>query len=211
MKKSLICALMAIIGLTLSAAPAGWNWNETDVTKLNALKSKIDPVKEKVYITWTNILIELANKSPKNMTYAEFKAAVQKHKGFVPLMPHVIYRFRSFASDVVKDLDLEKDATYGKNARKYKARYLFAFTPEFNDAKAFRKFYITDKHVFTFKRYANWEWFIKEYEKRMFDFSNEEIKADATLFKKMHYPKIATSEDWKALLVKIELILKSVQ
>lgn len=202
---------MAIIGLTLSAAPTGWNWNETDVTKLNALKSKIDPVKEKRYLTWTNLLIDLANKSDKNMTYAEFKAAVQKYDDFVPLISLVITRFNSFKTDIVKDLSLEEHQRFGKVARQYKARYLFVGTPEAKDPKAFRKFYITDKYVFTLTKVKDWEYFINEYEKRMFDFSNEEIKADATLFKKLHYPKIATSEEWKALLVKIELILKSVQ
>lgn len=211
MKKSLICALMAIIGLTLSAAPAGWNWNETDVTKLNALKSKIDPVKEKKYLTFTNLLIDLANKSDKNMTYAEFKAAVQKYNTFLPLISNRISRFGSFKTDVINDLSLEKDQTWGPYTRKYKARYLFLNTPEAKDPKTFRKFYITDKYVFTLTKVEDWKWFINEYEKRIIDFSNEEIKADAALFKKMHYSKIATSEEWKALLVKIELLLKSVE
>lgn len=211
MKKSLICALMAIIGLTLSAAPAGWNWNETDITKLNALKSKIDPVKEKRYLTWTNLLIDLANKSDKNMTYAEFKAAVQKYDEFLPLITHTISRFGSFKTDAVKDLSLEKHKKWGKYLRKYKARNLFVDTPEANDPKAFRKFYITDKYMLTLTKAKDWQWFINEYGKRMIDFSNEEIKADMALLKKIHYSKIATSEEWKAILVKIELMLKSVQ
>ena len=207
MKKILMIAIATMmIGSAFAAAPKNFYWNCQSEEQINKWIEESKTANDALYENVTNIQKLLLGKDDKNITYKELKKIIEdnaKEKDYktfaVPQVIRSITRFRGFVKDVINDSD------YGiKND--YVATWLItiknALSPE--DYRANLTNYLPKMKISLF----NAKEYINTYEFYSISYTDEEIKSDLKKIKRTIYPNLSINEDWKKLIIKIELIIK---
>lgn len=207
-----------------------FDWNQTDKTKIENEKvaSKTKNNYDLLKMNY-ELLSFFADKNTTNFSYSQLKEEVKTivsnnatslkkngkknnieglKKSIIAKVCLTITRFNPYMKNVIAD-------------------------PELNDIPYVNKFYITNKKFINTVGPVEWRKFVFTSEKiqklklvsdpvltnkiidiyiaNILNFTSNEIKSDLGLLKRICYPNIAKSEEWKSILVKIELQLKAIQ
>jgi hypothetical protein len=202
MKNLLICiSLIIACAQAFCARPAGFTWNETNVEKITKWMNE-----DKQNTCNYDNLIKLA-KYDKTITIEQYnkeletKLCKDNHDCYVRII-FCVGRFRKLAKDInFNSLNNKEKNYYNKHIKKLllKDCGIDMFSNLFRDVI---KNNVDDKNYLVEA--------LNHYEKRMIDLDSTTIKNDMKYAKKLIMPKL-TDEKYKLIVVKIELILKSVE
>lgn len=183
------------------ARPAGFTWNETNVEKITKWMNE-----DKQNACCYDNLIKLA-KYDKTITIEQYnkvfetKLCKDNHDCYVRMI-FCVWRFRKLAKDInFNSLNNKEKNYYNKHIKRLllKDCEINIFSDLFRDVI---KNNVDDTNYLVIA--------LKHYEKRITDLDCTTIKNDMKYAKKLIMPKL-TDEKYKLIVVKIELILKSVE
>jgi hypothetical protein len=175
------------------------------------------------------LLSVLADKNTTNFSYSQLKEEVKTivsnnatslnsrgkkinienvTKALIAKVCIIITRFNPYIKNVINDPELNNTLYVNKFYITNK-RFINTIGPV-----EWRKFIFTPEKIQSLKLVSNpvlTNKIIDIYIANILNFTSNEIKSDLSLLKRICYPNIAKSEEWKNILVKIELQLKAIQ
>lgn len=211
-KKLSLLMLLSLFSISIFAADVNkpFNFKETDPEQIEVwLKSGNS--KDAGKKTNLNIMKALLNKDSKNISYNDFKEIIRNttkdktkrwQDNHITMFIYQIPRFNGFSCNVLDENDfavinqfriliLNYDNIPNEKYRAYFLKYTIPvlLTMKSNEINKLLNAYL----------------------KKSVSFKNEEIKSDLQLIKRMIYNRMSESTDMKNTIVKLELILKSVE
>ena len=220
MKKILVVLTLCFAAIaSFAAIPTGFNWNTTDPAIINNyVKFNEENNKGIELEVWKCILKTmnaLATKDANSISYTDFKKLIydnfatikERQKQYVPQFVNCISRFNTFAKDVFNDEELLKD-NFAKNyIYSYNARLIFKDIP----IDKFREItidIIARNGTRDINLVKTW---VTLYKIRSIEIENSEMLKDLKNIKKVIYSNINISDEWKSVVVNVELMIKSIQ
>ena len=222
MKKLTLMTMLALCfaaSSVFAAVPVGFNWNLTDVTKIDeCLKSNEEINKNnkrdfehlKFYLLFMKKTI---NKDATNISYTDFKKIVADtfievftNNEFqinqnVCIMSYNVIKFRPFCKQVLEDKDITSVYKYV-----YNENFAYKEIP----IVEFRK-----NTIDLINKYNSYIPLVKSqirfYKNRLIEIDNTDALKDLKTIKKIIYSNISKSEDWKKIVVEVELMIKSLE
>lgn len=210
-KKFFVGLLVAMVGVCFADYKSDFNWNLTDLVKIESGLQEATKAKDERYVALYSSVKAIQGK--KIVTYTELKSAVQSLNcpvwcKRVCLVYLVREKFIDFSEDMIKDSSINKT-------------YVFV-TAITSNKKVLQKIgvakwreLIVNKDILSHSAFKKnlklTDNLVTMYKKNAIGFTTSQVKEDALLFKRLWYDNITVSEGWKQLLIKVELILKSVQ
>lgn len=204
MKKiSLLLFLLSLISISVFAADPNkkFSFNEQDPAQLDAWTT----TKFKVHVP---LLKALIGKDSSNISYEEFKEIITKNldaskktsaKGRIVMAGYHIPRFKGFAKNIINDTTLPDTNKW---------RVVYTHHDEFT-ADEFRTYF--KKYILIFDKcepvLINKS--LDRYSKKTISCKTDDIKEDLQLLKRVIYKRMEESEEMKKILVKLELMIKS--
>lgn len=207
-----------------------FDWNMTDKTKIEnekiAAKAKNNYDLKKIDY---ELLSVLADKNTTNFSYSQLKEEVKTiinnnatslnsngkkikientKKALIAKICITINRFNPYIKNVIADPELN-DIPYVNKFYIKNKKFINAVGPV-----EWRKFVFTTERLKKIKLVSDpvlANKIIDIYIANILNFTSNEIKSDLGLLKRICYPNIAKSEEWKNILIKIELQLKAIQ
>lgn len=220
MKKLFIALLLGATTLTTFAA----NWNATKLEDLKVTENDTKDLVGKIRVECAKALID---KTTTNMSYAEYKEIIKKttlnvvnnttdasaasknfyikHPLYVaPIFAVWMNRFANFRENIIKDPEMQFSTFMQTIYYQYSFKEINLTVEERRAGivKGMEKF---SDSLYQVKKFWN------AYKGIYVKLDSKVTLADLKLFKKMFYMNIQKSDEWKVLLVEIELMLKSVQ
>ena len=212
MKKLSLLMLLSLFSISIFAADVNkpFNFQETDPEQIEVwLKSGNS--KDAWKKTNLNIMKALLNKDSKNISYNDFKEIIRnttkdKTKRWqdnrIIMFIYQIPRFNGFSCNVLDENDFPVTNQFrilimnynNIPNEKYRAYFLKYTIPVLSTMKS-----------------NEINKLLNAYLKKSVSFKNEEIKSDLQLIKRMIYNRMSESTDMKNTIVKLELMLKSVE
>ena len=220
-KHLLMFAICFAAVASYAAIPANFSWQTTDPAVIDDYAKWNEANNKDVNkVMWNCILKtmkDLSTKDANTISYADLKKLIldnfvnaPKHiqKQYVPQFVNTVTRFNAFANDVINDEELMKDP-YAKNyANTYCARICFKDIP----ITKFREIFVGNitnlANAKSTYMVNNW---VRLYKMRAIEIDNAEMLKDLKKVKKLIYPNINISEDWKKVVVGVELMIKSIE
>lgn len=202
----LLCAMVGVSFATDFNYKKESNWNQTDLAKIEKCLAAATAAKDKTFIIKCEVLKLIANKDATNTSYAELKKlCASASPDQVCSLILNCKRFNSFTKNVINDPELNNCKYYNT----FFPTYTFVYKQlGYNE---WRKTFINLKTLNKVTSPESGSKILKRYNEGSESLNAAEIKSDCAIFKRAWYPNISKSEEWKKLLVKIELMLKSVE
>lgn len=218
-KHLLMFAICFATVASYAVIPVNFSWQTTDPTVIDGC-AKWNEANNKDFdkVMWNCVLKTMKDLSAKDATtisYVDFKKLIldnfvniPKHKQYVPQFVNCISRFNAFAIDVINDEELMNDKLAKQYANMFVARMCFKDLP----ITQFREIFVGNIINLTNTNRTDIvdKWVIL-YKIRTIEIDNAEMLKDLKKVKKLIYPNINISEDWKKVVVDIELMIKSIE
>jgi hypothetical protein len=206
-KKMMVGLLIAMVGVCFADYKSEFSFNLNDPAKIDKLLAEATAAKNTGYIKLYSNLKLLAGKDDNTISYEEFKKMLKndKYKELVPQFAVQVSRFNKFILNVVNDSEF--NTTY------YVKKYYPASLTVMNvlGIKTWREKFLNINSLKFFKDVQIADRIFNNYQSNSSSLSATEIKADCAVFKRAWYMNMTNSEEWKKLLVQIELMIKSVE
>lgn len=201
--------LIAMVGVCFADYKSEFNFNLNDPAKIDKLLAEATATKDTRYIKLYSNLKLLAGKDANTISYEEFKKMLKndnnKYNTNVPQYALQVFRFNKFILNVMNDSEFNTSVYVKKYyPDSWKAMKALGI-------KAWREIFLNIDSLSKIKKAEVADRIFNNYQSNSYSLSAAEIKADMAVFKRVWYPNITKSEEWKKLLVQIELTAKSVQ
>lgn len=212
MKKLSLLMLLSLFSISIFAADVNkkFNFQETDPEQIE-IWLKSGNSSDGWMKTNLNIMKALLNKDSKNISYNDFKEIIRNttkdkterwQDNRIVMFIYQVPRFRGFSCDVLDENDFPVINQFrilimnydNIPNEKYRAYFLKYAIPVLSTMKS-----------------NEINKLLNAYLKKSTSFKNEEIKSDLQLIKRMIYNRMSESTDMKNTIVKLELMLKSVE
>jgi hypothetical protein len=217
MKKLMIVLLMAMVGVCFADYKTDFDWDSTDSAKIEKGLAEATQAKDVVYMDYYSMVKAFVGKDAKNITYDDLKKVCQSIKlhrqydneVFIPTIVFQVKRLNDFIINVINDNTLSNpnaslyiDSNYSVSPLLY----------NMIEGDVWRKRFVNLNTLIAISTsFIRASRFLKVYKNFSAKFTVDEIKADTILMKRAWYDNITVSDEWKQLLVQVELMNKSVQ
>ena len=203
-KKFFIGLLIAMVGVCFADYKSEFKFNLNDSAKIDKLLAEATATKDTKYIDRYSVLKLLAGKDANTISYEEFKTLLKnKH---VPQYTVQVYRFNKFILNVLNDKEFNTEKVDVKTFYPESSRVMKTL-----GIKTWREKFIDIDSLSKIKNIKRANKIFRNYQSNSGSLSATEIKADCAVFKRAWYMNMTNSEEWKKLLVQIELMIKSVE
>ena len=200
----MIGLLIAMVGVCFADYKSEFKFNLNDSAKIDKLLAEATATKDTKYIDRYSVLKLLAGKDANTISYEEFKTLLKnKH---VPQYTVQVYRFNKFILNVLNDKEFNTEKVDVKTFYPESSRVMKTL-----GIKTWREKFIDIDSLSKIKNIKRANKIFRNYQSNSGSLSATEIKADCAVFKRAWYMNMTNSEEWKKLLVQIELMIKSVE
>ena len=207
---------MMVIGISTFAEVAnydpltdGWNTNLTDVTKIDEYIKKIQEssydekniYRKKMWLTRLEFQKKTANMKFGVTSLADYKKVLDEFNGYFMNYIYVIVRNKNLQGFLPV---LVKENYFAINRDNMMILLVYC---DFDTFKDILSAIMSGKVEFANSRHA--KEFLNTYKKYQMNFTTEENLKNLKAVKRIIYPNIAKTEDWKKVVIDLELMIKA--
>lgn len=215
MKKIILMMCMMVIGISAFAEVAnydpltdGWNTNLTDVTKIDEYIKKVQEssyddkniYRKKMWLPRLEFQKRTANMKFGVTSLTDYKKVLDEFNGSMHYI-YIIVRNKNLQGFLPT---LVKENYFAINRDNMMILLVYC---DFDTFKNILSAIMSGKVEFANSRYA--KEFLNTYKKYQMNFTTEENSKNLKAVKRMIYPNIAKTEDWKKVVIDLELMIKA--